>query len=480
MASTEYGDIQEGPEGASNDWIDSFMRKVFDREYNGVREILRSAVARRDNRSLAEEYAKVLQDFLCQEECQSPTLGQFGVCVLQEIFQGSGRGLVVPGYVPFGAELWCERPLSYVQSQASRRAVQVCRACFVPVGSLGSQLSYLGVAVPPDTTASTMEHSKIVNCPGGCEDVFCSDACCSWAMENSSHRLLCEGQLSIAQAEAARALLSLAEETDHENLILLPHHIAQMILRRMVDEALESVMHRYAKQFISKPWDELVSEECGTEDTPTRRRNILCQVVKLLEELFVGHDLAKPFLDPQFIRTLLGTFDMTVMGVSVPSPFNGCEDIVEFFEEEPLAQVRSIQNCVEDCCCEDDTNTAEIEKESCAPTLKVDDVRDELFADVMGVGVCEAISFTNHSCLPNCSFDFAVANSGRTQGPGLWTYARARRPLLPGDEVLMTYVPSVVGRRLEFRTRKMKEFGFHCKCRSCITDRLLEADGEIV
>merc|ERR1712216_614480 len=107
--------------------------------------------------------------------------------------------------------------------------------------------------------------------------------------------------------------------------------------------------------------------------------------------------------------------------------------------------------------------------------------KGSLFAHVVGTSLCEALSFMNHSCLPNARIDFATsATPDNTSGPGLWVFSAARKPLCPGDEVQMCYVPSVVGRPVEERQKRMKRFGFECRCRCCTTDLMLKADGDIV
>eukprot|EP00929_Paragymnodinium_shiwhaense_P026867 TRINITY_DN15881_c0_g1_i3.p1 TRINITY_DN15881_c0_g1~~TRINITY_DN15881_c0_g1_i3.p1 ORF type:complete len:167 (+),score=34.52 TRINITY_DN15881_c0_g1_i3:246-746(+) len=108
--------------------------------------------------------------------------------------------------------------------------------------------------------------------------------------------------------------------------------------------------------------------------------------------------------------------------------------------------------------------------------------RGDLWSNVVGTALVETLAFTNHSCMPNARVDFAAAGRGGASGksePGLWVFALARRPLMPGDEVLMSYVPSVSGKPLAVRQQRMKKFGFPCRCRSCITDEMLEAEGEI-
>merc|ERR1711959_159538 len=102
-----------------------------------------------------------------------------------------------------------------------------------------------------------------------------------------------------------------------------------------------------------------------------------------------------------------------------------------------------------------------------------------LFANVVGTALIEALSFMNHSCLPNARIDFETsATLENSSGPGLWVFSAARRPLIPGDEVQMCYVPSVVGKPLEVRQKRMNKFGFECRCRCCTTDLMLKVEGD--
>merc|ERR1719188_2137467 len=109
--------------GPDPDWIDTFMRKILERDYDAARETLRSAVARGVNSSIAEQYAKVLEDFLRRrDEMENPViLGCFGQCELRQADDKTGRGLFVPAYCSGSTELWNQRPLMYIQSPCSRR-----------------------------------------------------------------------------------------------------------------------------------------------------------------------------------------------------------------------------------------------------------------------------------------------------------------------------------------------------------------------
>eukprot|EP00434_Breviolum_minutum_P013228 symbB.v1.2.011653.t6/scaffold789.1/size230748/14 len=72
----------------------------------------------------------------------------------------------------------------------------------------------------------------VFSCMDGCDEVFCSEACRSWALSESSHALLCAARMEPQGFAALQSLEQLADEADQEHLLLLAHAVAQMILAR--------------------------------------------------------------------------------------------------------------------------------------------------------------------------------------------------------------------------------------------------------
>merc|ERR1712178_62634 len=205
----------------------------------------------------------------------------------------------------------------------------------------------------------------------------------------------------------------------------------------------------------------------------------------------------------------MGTYELVNMCISIPHPLNTrAAEIAELLQGPSLANLHGLQKGVDDESDEEDeeededeqdaTKMEKDEKEQEATksdseskdttpsqeqiTAALDAVKDgSLFAHVVGTSLCEALSYTNHCCLPNARIDFATsATKENTSGPGLWVFSAARRPLIPGDEALMCYVPSVVGKPVEVRQKRMQKFGFECRCRCCTTDLMLKEEGNIV
>lgn len=497
-------------EGPDANWIDRFMETILERKYDAAREVLRSAVSQGIDKNVAEQYGKVLEDFLQQRDyVDNPKeVPCFGVCAVREMQNQTGRGLIVPGYVDWGDELWRQRPVAYIQSPSSRKAVQVCSACLVPVGTLASQLSYLGLPVPEGA-----EDIEVVNgaarplpCSKGCGEVFCGEACRQWASQSSSHAVLCKGCLSHEAGAAMEALDRLAQESDQEHILLLAHHIAAALVRRMAGDDWLEVKRKFLDQFFSSPWHKLADEGDADGDTPSYRQDLLEQALGLLVQVFAGQELAAPFLDFDTLALMMGTYELVNMCISIPHPLNmQCSQTAELMEAVALGKLHELQKGVDDeSDDEDEGEDDEVELDQQKDDLEDDhpnverpqkeDVPEDhsaaafeavkdgsLFAHVVGTSLCEALSFMNHSCLPNARIDFDTsATPNNTSGPGLWVYSAARRPLIPGDEVQMCYVPSVIGKPVEVRQKRMEKFGFECRCRCCTTDLMLKADGDCI
>ncbi|CAE7308067.1 ATXR2 [Symbiodinium sp. CCMP2456] len=468
--------------GPDPNWIDNFTTCIFKQDYDTAREVLRSAIARGASTHLAEQYAKVLEEFLTKrDEVENPVvLARFDECVVRETSSGQGRGLYVPSYQTWGAQLWKERPLAYIQSPGSRKCVQVCCACLLPVGSLASQLKYINLEPPPGSEKIPLSTypdevcpdgfcpGQVITCDGNdCSEVFCSESCRSWALSESSHAILCKGRLGPKSWSALQSLELLAIETDSEHLLLLAHHVACMTLARRSGQSFEAVKHRFASQFASAPWDSLAGAD--DSDTPEERRRCMSCAIPLLETIFEAEDLASGFLDSELLSNILGTFELVNMCISLPHPLNSRADVADYLTEELAEALSKMQEPLQ--------SDSESEQETEHASSPLASARQgQLFENVIGTALCEALAFTNHSCLPNCRIEFATASQPEAKGPGLWMYSVTRRPLVPGDEVLMAYVPSVVGQPLQVRQRKMQKFGFTCHCRTCETDRVLESE----
>jgi len=280
------------------------------------------------------------------------------------------------------------------------------------------------------------------------------------------------------------------DKHDQEHLLLLAHTLAQMLLFRRAGNSESDTAGRFARRFATKHWDVLAENNNGAdaEDTPEYRRRCLAEAMGFLLDLFAGEEELEPFLELKFLSGLMGTFELVNVCISIPHPVSTQGQLLcDMLDAGTLMQLHDLQRGADNSDSSDDEgseagSTAGIEGEESSHVSAAMEAacHGTLFASVVGTALSEAVAFTNHSCLPNIQIDFGTTAAGEPPEPGLWVHATTQRPLIPGDEVLMAYVPSIVGKPLAVRQRRMRKFGFQCRCRSCITDEMLAAEGDQV
>merc|ERR1712060_537541 len=104
-------------------------------------------------------------------------------------------------------------------------------------------------------------------------------------------------------------------------------------------------MHRFAKQFASKPWDELAADGHGADaaDTPESRRKLLNKATVLLQHIFQNEPLAAPLLETDFLNSLLGTFELVNMCISLPHPLRAHgEELCKVIDSSTLGQISKL------------------------------------------------------------------------------------------------------------------------------------------
>lgn len=395
-----------------------------------------------------------------------------------------GRGLFLSGYASWGEELWLQRPLVHIQSPSSRRCMKTCAACMHPLGTLATQLQHMGFPIAAGaedilvTPTSSPASRGFIPCGGDCQEAFCGDACREWALLQSPHAVLCGGRLGPSAHEALQRLESLALASEQEGLLLLAHHIAKMVLELQRGLELSEVLHQYVLQFATSAWDHVA--EAQVADSSEIRSELLTKAQSLLREIFADYLVAGPLLERDLLCRMLGTYDVVNMCVTLENPLNEQgEAVASLLPGDLLAKICDLQQTADTESDDEAEESAEEggskDKIPCTAEEGVEAAQGGvLFADIVGSALCEALAFMNHSCLPNCKISFETGSSPDSHGPGLWMSALARRPLMPGDEVLMSYVPSVVGKPLEARQQRLKKtFGFSCSCRPCISDKML-------
>lgn len=469
------------PDVASLDsnWMDDFHRVIMERDYERAKEILRAVRAEGGDsgeNQMVNAYAETLQDFLEKlAELDAPPIEKVGSVEFRFLNDLTGRGLRAPLYLEPGSTVWQEQPLVYVQSPWSKRKVKCCLLCWQPLGTLETQLLHMDLMSPAGAESVQCVTgdgaAEVVNC-AGCDSCFCSQACHDIALSDSPHKLLCKGKLSSEQQEALSSLEELARSglpgvgllAGNENLLLLVHTLASMLVTVQQGWTEDVVKHRYFNRFVTRAWDELASSVDDPDDNPAIRRQVLSKATEYLRTLFLSMKGAGDLLQADVLSGLMGTFELTAMSVCLDHTLNSKkEEVLKILGDEGCTSLRAFQK----------RNVSQEEEGDKKDNEEEEQEQEVLFDDVEGISLLAPVAFTNHNCLPNCAIHFSSKKFGSDSGPanpGIWALGMATRPILPDDEVTMSYYPSVVGQPYCVRQQKMKDFGFQCRCSCCMAD----------
>lgn len=140
-----------------------------------------------------------------------------------------GNGLFAKKGINARETVFLESPLVAMQTLSNRREVMVCAACFgplcVPASTMMSVLT--GTTSPQDICC----RSDVCACTKECGEMYCSVGCREKAWE-SSHRLLCVGEVSEEEAESHPLVqLKILAVTTNEILLLAIQVVAEMVTR---------------------------------------------------------------------------------------------------------------------------------------------------------------------------------------------------------------------------------------------------------
>ncbi|CBZ55932.1 putative histone-lysine N-methyltransferase [Neospora caninum Liverpool] len=173
-------------------------------------------------------------------------------------------GLYAVTALPAGFTFHEESPTFALQHAMNKSLVRACCHCQRVVGDAGVQLRHLFAAANPEALADFdclpsdafcgSLFSPVVLCPGGCGEVYCSDACQAAHMERS-HRFLCVGPLSGSHPLVAFKRLCL----DQTEILLL----AAEAICAVVTHATENVCLPILRGGLQAPAVEGQGPSCG-------------------------------------------------------------------------------------------------------------------------------------------------------------------------------------------------------------------------
>ncbi|KFG48036.1 putative histone lysine methyltransferase, SET [Toxoplasma gondii p89] len=170
--------------------------------------------------------------------------------------EARGFGLYSAMALPAGFRFYEESPACVLQHAMNKSLVRACCQCQRVVGHAGAQLRHLFAAANPEVL-SDFDHlpsgtfpdscfAPVIECPGGCGEVYCSQECQRVHLERS-HRFLCVGPLSETHPLVAFKRLCL-EQTE----ILL---LAAEAICAVVTHAVENVCFPFLSGGPQRPAD---------------------------------------------------------------------------------------------------------------------------------------------------------------------------------------------------------------------------------
>eukprot|EP00928_Gymnodinium_smaydae_P049559 TRINITY_DN33284_c0_g1_i1.p1 TRINITY_DN33284_c0_g1~~TRINITY_DN33284_c0_g1_i1.p1 ORF type:complete len:513 (-),score=91.08 TRINITY_DN33284_c0_g1_i1:46-1467(-) len=431
----------------------------------------------------------------------------------------AGLGVhVAPGAAICRGEIvYRERPLIFVQSDWSARAVPSCLHCGALLGGtlgdalvrlsargmcsgpwpqlhaaglLDSQDFALPIGLPcpsaaaePDDAAQRVEASSGAACDdASCDCRFCSEACRDAAMSGGHHRLLCESKRRAPWAAFRRHAVA-----HHETFLLAGLLLAQAIVEMIYGaSSLEEVLARYFR-FASRPWPEMLPPTARErEKWVAHRWSTLEASLALL--LAVIEDVVPPGLEVLFTcdgyAELVGMLDMTTKDLTRPNPLDG--RLKAALDEAPvqartelgaasLAWMRSRHaaedteepNSPETSDSEDEKQTEGQEKRTSNALVDLVELSKRarelpVLPGFEGFGLVRTVALTNHSC---CGGNVDVVSSVYTVD----VVACAVRDLPEGEELTMSYIDETepVAKR---QRALLATYGFQCRCDRCQAD----------
>lgn len=380
-----------------------------------------------------------------------------------------------------GEEMWREWPIVFAQQHTSKAVLPACLACGAFAGSFRDMLTFVlkrankSLAQFPDLTASGLLESPefqrpaAVPCPHGCGEVFCSEACRDAQLERGHHRVIC----AELPADRRKRWVKFCEHArlQHESFILAAYAVAQIICdvragRQDLHDAIGQLL-----QNCLRPWHELVPEGVLDRDARVQSR---VRRVERSSELLCAALGPEPGMDVlfqvDFFSRLVGMLDRTCFCLGREHPL-----------DKPLLRVMpelspdvrgdlwmvtgswiAAKSAVEE---EGDevSGTSASEEESEEEANEGKTVVDEdlpAMPRFEGLGLFPCIRVMNHSCFPNVEFkDF---------GDSCESIAVARRDILAGEQLVMSYLDPCSSRSIALRQRALRrDYGFSCLCLRC-------------
>lgn len=385
-----------------------------------------------------------------------------------------------------------------VQHSSNKIDCLVCGCCFRFIGSIelqiGRKLYLQSLGNPkdcfqncssvsfgnkfhlPSESVESLMHEKlalpysknfplptIVNCPGGCKEVYYCSESCAQADWDVCHSLLCTGEGS--KSLSKKALLKFTEHANETNdiFLLAAKAISFTILRyrklkpehnkEKAKNHISDVLDNHSYSLLLKAWRPLSMgykrrwwdcialpddvDTCDEADFRMQIRQLAFESLELLKAAIYDEECL-PLFSLEIYGHVIGMFELNNLDLVVASPV---EDYFLHIDDLPEAEKKEVD-------------------EITRPFL--DALGDDYSVCCEGTAFFPLQSCMNHSCCPS-----ARAFKRDEDRDGQATII-ACRPIKKGEEVTISYIDEDL--ELEERQALLADYGFRCSCPKCVSE----------
>ncbi|KAJ0742727.1 putative [histone H3]-lysine(4) N-trimethyltransferase chromatin remodeling SET family [Helianthus annuus] len=372
-----------------------------------------------------------------------------------------------------------------MQHSSNKIDCLVCGCCFRFIGSIeiqiGRRLYLQGLGSPKDDSFNEklellmhekleLPHSKkfplpgVINCPGGCKEVYYCSKSCAQADWDFCHSLLCTGEGSKSLSNKALSkFIQHANETN-DIFILAAKAISCTILKyRKLKAACDkekqkekeknhlSDVHNFS--LLLKGWEPLsmgykrrwwdciaLPDDVDVSDEASFRmqiKHLAFESLELLKAAILDEECL-PLFSLEIYGNIIGMYELNNLDLVVASPV---EDYFLYIDDLLEAEKKEVD-------------------ETTQPFL--DALGEHYSVCCQGTAFYPIQSCMNHSCSPN-----AKAFKREEDKDGQATIL-ACKPITKGQEVTISYIDEDL--ELEERRALLADYGFICKCARCVEE----------
>lgn len=326
----------------------------------------------------------------------------------------------------------------------------------------------------PTETVESLMHEKlalpysnefplpsVINCPGGCKEVYYCSKSCAQADWDVCHSLLCTGDGSISH----KALLKFVEHANETNdiFLLAAKAISSTILKYKKLKAafskekkknnISDVLGNHNFSLLLKAWKPIsmgykkrwwdcisLPDDVDTSDEAAFRmqiRQLAFESLELLKAAILDEECL-PLFSLEIYGHIIGMFELNNLDLVVASPV---EDYFLHIDDLPEAGKKEVE-------------------EITRPIL--DALGEDYSICCQGTAFYPLQSCMNHSCCPSAkAFKREEDKDGQAA-------ILACRSIKKGEEVTISYIDEDL--ELKERRALLADYGFNCKCPRCMEE----------